>query len=62
MRKEGGKDHHRLEGAMSAVTAINGWLAYHFGSEHPTRALIHGLMAALMVLGGLLLWSVSRRS
>jgi len=62
MGKEGGKDHYRLEGAMLAVAAINGWLAYHFESEHPMMALIHGLMAALMVLGGLLLWSLGRRS
>ena len=37
-------------GVMLAVAAINGWLAYQYGSMHPIMAFLHAAMALAMVL------------
>ena len=49
MRKQWYEDH-RLDGVMLALAAINGWLAYEYGSKHPIMAFLHAAMALAMVL------------
>ena len=44
-------EDHRLEGVMLALAAINGWLAYEFGSRHPIMAFFHAVVAVAMALG-----------
>ena len=50
MRKQWYEDNYRLAGVMLAIAAINGWLAYEFGSKHPIMAFLHAAMAVAMVL------------
>ena len=61
MRKRWYEDH-RLEGVMLAVAAINGWLAYEFGSKHPIMAFLHATLALAMVLGVVFVWRLGKRN
>jgi zinc transporter ZupT len=62
MRKQGYEDNYRLAGVMLAIAAINGWLAYEFGSKHPIMAFLHAAMAAAMVLAVVFCWKLERPS
>ena len=61
MRKQWYEDHP-LEGVMLAVAAVNGWLAYEFGSKHPIMAFLHAAMAVAMLLAVVFCWKLDRPS
>ena len=60
MGKRWYEDNYRLAGTMLAVAAINGWLAYEFGSKHRIMAFVHAVMAAAMILGVVFFWHLGR--
>jgi FtsH-binding integral membrane protein len=62
MRKQWYEKHYLLEGVMLAVAAINGWLAYAFGSQHPIMAFLHAVMAVAMVLAVVFCWKLDTPS
>ena len=62
MRKPWYEDNYRLTGVMLAIAAINGWLAYQFGSKHPIMAFLHAAMAVAMVLAVVFGWKLDRPS
>ncbi len=58
MRKPWYEDNYRLAGVMLVIAAINGWLAYEFGSKHPIMAFIHAAVAVVMVLAVVFCWKL----
>ena len=62
MRRKWYEKHYLPEGVMLAVAAINGWLAYEFGSKHPIMAFLHAAMAVAMVLAVVFCWKLDRPS
>jgi len=62
MRKQWYSDNYRLAGVMLAIAAINGLLAYEFGSKRPIMAFIHAAMAVAMVLAVVFCWKLGRPS
>jgi hypothetical protein len=49
--KEWYEHKYLLEAVMLVVATANGWLAYEFGSRHPTMASFHAVVAVAMALG-----------